>query len=199
MERAEGRRKKPIPGEIGGRRGADVIDRQAAQENDGKDLERGQNHLRSGADRDAEGDERQHAEEPDGPGAGRPHNVVAQPGREKVERRLSCRERRGDIEDRRGAEERPPGKKTQRRVHRAANPNIGRPSIRPPPVQIGKSDGDADDWQRRDPERRRSGEAGRGNEGGGGDGNRIGRSRSRDSHRQRVEKTKRSLSQRTFQ
>ena len=91
-------------------------------------------HLRFGADLDSEGDDRQHAEEPDGPGAGRPHNVVAPAGRDEVERRLSRRERGSDIEDSRGSEERPPGKKAQRWVHRAANPGIGRSGIRPPAV-----------------------------------------------------------------
>jgi hypothetical protein len=156
-------------------------------------------HLRFGADLDSEGDDRQHAEEPDGPGAGRPHNVVAPAGREEFERRLSGRERGGDIEDSREAEERPTGKEAQRRVHRAANPGIGRSGIRPPPVQISESDGDAHDWQRRDPERRRAGDSGRGNEGGGADGDRIGRSRARDGHRKRVEKTKCSRFQRTLQ
>ena len=74
-------------------------DRKATDKDDGDSLEYGQNKLRFGADCDAEGDERQHAEEPDGPGAGCPRDVVATGGRQKVERRLSRRERRGNIED----------------------------------------------------------------------------------------------------
>jgi len=89
-------------------------DREAAYENDGAGLQQSQNHLRLGACRDAEGNERQHAKEPDGPGACRPHNVVASAGREEVERRLSRRERGGDIEDSRETEE--PGLKPEWRA-----------------------------------------------------------------------------------